>query len=65
MSTCNAFPTPSEEGELIKSAWNRANEETSQDVPIALTPVITKVVSAMLYNTRGRLRRLSLAWFRV
>ena len=44
VSTSNAFPTPSEEGDLIRSAWNRANEETSQDVPIALTPVIAKVV---------------------
>ena len=34
MSTSNAFPTPSEEQELIKYAWNRANEETSQEVPI-------------------------------
>ena len=38
------FPTPSEEGEMIKSTWNRANEATSQEVPIALTPVIAKVV---------------------
>ena len=45
VSTYNAFLTPAEEGELIKSAWNRANEETSQEVPIALTPVIAKVVS--------------------
>lgn len=49
VSTCNAFPTPSEETELIKGAWNRANEETSQEVPIALTPVIAKVVSVFLY----------------
>ena len=48
VSTCNAFPTPSEETELIKGAWNRANEETSQEVPIALTPVIAKVVSVLL-----------------
>jgi hypothetical protein len=48
VSTSNAFPTPSEEGELIKCAWNRANEETSQEVPIALTPVIAKVVSVAL-----------------
>ena len=45
VSTSNAFPTPSEEGEMIKGAWNRANEATSQEVPIALTPVIAKVVS--------------------
>ena len=49
MSTSNAFPTPSEEQELIKYAWNRANEETLQEVPIALTPVIAKVVSVFLY----------------
>ena len=49
VSTSNAFPTPSEEQELIKFAWNRANEETSQEVPIALTPVIAKVVSVFLY----------------
>ena len=49
MSTSNAFPTPSEEQELIKYAWNRANEETSQEVPIALMPVISKVVSVFLY----------------
>jgi hypothetical protein len=30
---------------MIKSAWNRANEATSQEVAIALTPVIAKVVS--------------------
>ena len=46
VSTSNAFPTPSEESELIKSAWNRANEETAQEVPFALTPVIAKVVSS-------------------
>ena len=45
VSTSNAFPTPSEEGEMIKAAWNRANDETLQEVPIALTPVIAKVVS--------------------
>lgn len=49
VSTSNAFPTPSEEGELIKSAWNRANDETLQDVPIALTPVIAKVVSPVTF----------------
>ena len=40
---------PSEEQELIKFAWNHANEETLQDVPIALMPVIAKVVSVFLY----------------
>jgi hypothetical protein len=50
VSTSNAFPTPSEEGELIKLAWNRANEETSQDIPMALTPVIAKVVSVPVYE---------------
>jgi hypothetical protein len=45
VSTSNAFPTPTEEGDLIKRAWSRANQETSQDIPIALTPVIAKVVS--------------------
>ena len=49
VSTSNAFPTPSEEGELIKCAWNRANDETSQEVPIALTPVIAKVVRVLIY----------------
>ena len=47
VSTSNAFPTPSEEGEMIKAAWNRANDETLQEVPIALTPVIAKVVSCI------------------
>ena len=28
VSTRNAFPTPSEEADMIKIAWNRANEET-------------------------------------
>ena len=46
VSTHNAFLTPSEEADMIKIAWNRANEETSQQVPIALTPAIAKVVSA-------------------
>ena len=49
VSTRNAFPTPSEEADMIKIAWNHANEETSQQVPIALTPAIAKVVSAILY----------------
>ena len=49
VSTSNAFPTPSKEGELIKSAWNRANDETLQEVPIALTPVIAKVVSPVSF----------------
>ena len=49
VSTRNAFPTPSEEADMIKIAWNRANEETSQQVPIALTPPIAKVVSPFLY----------------
>ena len=49
VSTSNAFLTPSEEGEMIRDAWNRANEEMSQEVPIALTPVITKVVRVILY----------------
>jgi hypothetical protein len=49
VSTSNAFPTPSEEGELIKLAWSRANEETSQEVPIALTPVISKVVRVFFF----------------
>ena len=53
VSTRNAFPTPSEEADMIKTAWNRANEETSQQVPIALTPAIAKVVSAILYNYNG------------
>jgi hypothetical protein len=44
VSTSNAFLTPSEKGELIKSGWKRANDETSQDIPIALTPAIAKVV---------------------
>ena len=48
VSTTNAFPTPAEEGDLIKRAWSRANEETSQDVPIALTPVIAKLVGLFL-----------------
>ena len=49
VSTSNAFPTPSEEGEMIRDAWNCANAETSQEVPIALTPVIAKVVRVILY----------------
>ena len=49
VSTSNAFLTPSEEQELIEFAWNRANEETSQEVPIVLMPVIAKVVSVFLY----------------
>jgi hypothetical protein len=49
VSTSNAFPTPSEEGELIKSAWKRANDETSQDIPIALTPAIAKVVGFIFF----------------
>jgi hypothetical protein len=48
VSTSNAFPTPSEEGQMIKNAWQRANEETSQEVPIALTPAIAKIVSVFL-----------------
>ena len=49
VSNSNAFLTPSEEQELIKFAWNHANEETLQEVPIVLMPVIAKVVSVFLY----------------
>ena len=49
MSTSNASLTPSEEQELIKFAWNCANEETLQEIPIVLMPVIAKVVSVFLY----------------
>ncbi|THH07052.1 hypothetical protein EW146_g9434 [Bondarzewia mesenterica] len=43
ISTLNAFPTPSEEAQFIRIAWDRANEETAQKVPIFLSPVIAKV----------------------
>lgn len=45
ISTMNAFPTPSEEASMIRDAWDRANVETAQEVPIALSPIIAKVVS--------------------
>ena len=45
ISTMNAFPTLSEEALMIREAWDRANVETVQEVLIALSPVITKVVS--------------------
>ena len=63
VSTRNAFPTPSEEADMIKTAWNRANEETSQPVPIALTPAIAKVVRAVLYYC-NRLKHFFLLDFR-
>ena len=55
VSTSNAFPTLSEEGEMIRDAWNCANEEMSQEVPIALTPVIAKVVHVILYYRKKTL----------
>ena len=45
ISTTNTFPTPSEEASMIRDAWDRANVETVQEVPIALSPLIAKVVS--------------------
>jgi hypothetical protein len=49
MSTSNAFPTPSEDVVLANYAWNCANEETSQEVPIKILPVIIKVVNVILF----------------
>jgi hypothetical protein len=49
VSTSNAFLTLSEEADLIKIAWSRANEETAQEIPMALTPGIAKVVSVLIY----------------
>jgi len=45
VSMSNAFPTPLEEVQLIKLAWDRENVETAQEVPIAISLGIAKVVS--------------------
>ena len=39
VSMSNAFPTPLEEVQLIKLAWDCENVETAQEVPIAVTSV--------------------------
>lgn len=63
ISTMNAFPTPgpSEEASMIREAWDRANVETAQEVPITLSPIIAKVVS---FSTMININFLSLIWFR-
>ncbi|KAF8963216.1 hypothetical protein BDZ97DRAFT_1758714 [Flammula alnicola] len=56
VSTSKAFPTPSEEAEMIKQAWDRANVQTAQDVPIALSPLIAKVISARGSQIRSEVK---------
>ncbi|KIM38489.1 hypothetical protein M413DRAFT_12710 [Hebeloma cylindrosporum] len=56
ISTMNAFPTPSEEASMIRAAWDRANVETAQEVPIALSPVIAKVISARGSQIRSEVK---------
>jgi hypothetical protein len=43
----NAFPTSSEELDLVKSAWKRANVDNEKE--IELTPDIVRIVSFFLY----------------
>jgi hypothetical protein len=43
-----AFPTSSEELELVKGAWKRVNDD-SELSPMALTPDIVRIVSKFLY----------------
>jgi hypothetical protein len=45
--TQGAFPTSSEELELVKKAWKKVNDESEMN-PIALTPDIVRIVSFFL-----------------
>ncbi|KAF8155442.1 hypothetical protein B0H34DRAFT_798630 [Crassisporium funariophilum] len=56
ISTSNAFPSPSEEAEMIKQAWDRANEDTAQRIPIALSPLIAKMISACGSQIRSKVK---------
>jgi hypothetical protein len=44
LTSQGAFPTSSEELELVKRSWKRANDD-SEMIPIALTPDIVRIVS--------------------
>jgi hypothetical protein len=44
----SAFPSSSEELDLVKSAWKRANEDNETD--IELTPDIVRIVSSSLFH---------------
>lgn len=45
-----AFPTSSEELELIKRAWKRVNDDSEMS-PMALTPDIVRIVSDILFQS--------------
>lgn len=44
-----AFPTSSEELELVKRSWKRVNEDSEMDPPMGLTPDIVRIVSPLLF----------------
>lgn len=44
LASQNAFPTSSEELELVKQAWKRVNDDSKLD-PMELTPDIVRIVS--------------------
>jgi hypothetical protein len=46
-----AFPTSSEELELVKGAWKRVNDNSEMS-PMALTPDIVRIVSRFLFQSR-------------
>ncbi|KAF8148659.1 hypothetical protein B0H34DRAFT_802876 [Crassisporium funariophilum] len=56
ISTSNTSPSPSEEAEMIKQAWDRANEDTAQGILIALSPLIAKMISARGSQIRSKVK---------
>ena len=44
-----AFPTSSEELELVKMAWKRVNDDSEKN-PMALTPDIVRIVSILFFH---------------
>ena len=51
--TQGAFPTSSEELELVKKAWKRVNDDSEMDA-MSLTPDIVRIVSAFKFIFRFR-----------
>lgn len=45
-----AFPTSSEELELVKRAWKRVNDDSEKN-PMGLTPDIVRIVSNLFFRS--------------
>jgi len=49
ISTASPFPTSNEELSHVRTAWDRANHDTAQPIPIGMTPIIGKIVSLLYF----------------